>query len=102
MNFIFFYILFFWFMLVFYKWSELDKPDSWLRNKIPNKGKFWDFVYKLSKCQLCMESHIGFLLALPIFIYNMVDYQGVEFFFYGWAAAGYNYIVKTVLNALNE
>jgi hypothetical protein len=95
MIFIYFFLLYYWFLIGFYKITDLDKPDSWVRNKIP-QGKIGNFFYKMSECQYCMESNIGLLLSIPVIIYNIVDFQGIELFFFGWAASGLLQLIKTI------
>jgi hypothetical protein len=45
-------------------------------------------------CELCMESHIGFLISIPI----AIQYQDWRLLLLGYSAAGLNNIIKRIIN----
>ena len=55
-----FFLLFWWFMLIFYK---LNIPVKFY-NRFPST-----FTDRLTNCEFCQESHIGTLFALILFLY---------------------------------
>lgn len=92
---IIFYLFFWWLIQVFYKITSLDQEDCKIKTFVRNiKAKrTGDFLSSLVDCQLCMESHIGFLISLFIF-YNYCNY---EYLLLGYSAAGLNNIIKRVI-----
>lgn len=93
--FFFFYLLFWWVMCIIYKVTDIQNPNGKIREYVqlkPRESKFWDFVDKLFQCEFCMESHIGFCLSLPIFLYT----QYWEIFFWGWCAASLSNQIKQI------
>jgi hypothetical protein len=91
-----FYLLFWWFIQVFYKVTYLDQEDCSIKNKV--RRIVWkrtgDFLSALVDCELCMESHIGFLISIPI----AIQYQDWRLLLLGYSAAGLNNIIKRIIN----
>lgn len=67
---------------------------SWIWYAIKRSKRAIDFIYKLLECQLCMESHIGFLISIPI----AYCYQDLIFMLLGYSAAGFNNIIKRLIH----
>ncbi len=88
-----FFLLFWWAMQIFYKLTGLRDGGSALLEKAAGiKNKYLgDFIYSLLQCELCMESHLGALLALPLAYYM----EQPELFFFGYMSAGLSHIIKT-------
>lgn len=81
LDFIYFFLLFWWFMLIFYK---LDAPVK-IYNRFSNK-----FIDDLTNCEFCLESHIGTVFALLLFLY-CGDYFVLTF---GYMAASLSNLLK--------
>lgn len=65
MEFLSFFLAYYYVLILFYKW---DAPAIIkLGQKIPLVGRFF---YDLSSCEFCMENHLAFLFAIPIYIYT--------------------------------
>ena len=88
------YFLFWWLCQIVYKITDLDKQDNSIKNYVANiKSKLLgDFLYKLVGCQLCMESHLAFIIFLPFAIIN----QDVFLIGFGYSMAGFNSIIKSL------
>ena len=91
-----FYLLFWWFMQIFYKITSLDKEDCRIKTLVRGmKAKrTGDILSGLVDCQLCMESHLGFFLSIPIAFY----YEDYMLLLLGYSAAGFNNIIKKIIN----
>jgi hypothetical protein len=91
-TFLILFPFYWWLIQLFYKLTDLDKPDnvyySWACN-IKNKFLGWFFT-SLFECQFCMESHIGFILSLGLVFY----YDNLELIILGYAFAGLRDIIK--------
>lgn len=90
-----FYLLFWWLIQIFYKVTSLDQEDCKIKNFVRRiKAKrTGDFLSALVDCQLCMESHIGFVISISIaYFYN--DWRLIVL---GYSAAGLNNIIKRVI-----
>lgn len=98
------FLLYWWCMQLIYKLTDFDEINSTLRNRLPNNA-VGNFFYKLFSCQFCMESHIGFLLTLPIsynalcFVWNDgITYDNIignlHLIFIGWIFAAMANIIK--------
>ena len=101
---IIFFLFHWWAMRIFYKITDFDKPNSILRDKIES-----DLLYKLCSCKLCMESHIGFILSIPIIIwtilylnktgYSLENFAYVcHYFVIGYISAGLSNILNMFIN----
>lgn len=92
---IFFYLLFWWLIQIFYKITELDQEDCKIKTYVRRikQKQIGDFLSNLVDCQLCMESHIGFLISIFL-VYNYCNY---EYILLGYSAAGFNNIVKRII-----
>ena len=81
MDFIKFFLFFWWVMIILYK------------NNIPQKfyNKFkYKLIDKLTNCEFCMESHIGTFLSIGlVFLYSDLNYL-----FFGFMAAALSNILK--------
>jgi len=91
-----FYFLFWWAMQIFYKITSLDQEDCKIKNKVRRiKNKLTgDFLSELVDCQICMESHIGLIVSIPI-AYLYFDYK---LLLLGYSAAGLNNIIYRIIN----
>ena len=91
-----FYLLFWWFIQVFYKITSLDQEDCKIKTFVRQlKAKRTGNVLSdLVDCQLCMESHLGFIISLPIAFY----YYDYKLLLLGYSAAGFNNIIKRIIN----
>lgn len=90
-----FYLLFWWFIQLFYNVTSLDQEDCRIKTYVRNmKAKrTGDFLSELVDCQLCMESHIGFIISVPIVFY----YNDWRLLALGYSAAGLNNIIKRLI-----
>ena len=80
-DFIIFFLVFWWVMLIIYK---VNAPEK-LYNRFKNK-----FIDQLTSCEFCMESHIACLLAIPLAFY-LLD---LKFLLFGIMSASLSNILK--------
>lgn len=106
-QFIFFFLLHRWCVVVFAKLNKLDEESSPLRDWAANikKKRTGDFIYGALVCRSpCLDSHIGLALSIPIIIYKSIEMINSSdmfyfigsnwyYFFFGWMAAGLSNII---------
>lgn len=102
------FLIFHWLMQLIYKLTDFDKPNSKIRDNLP-QNKVGNFFYRMFECQFCMESHVGFIISLP-FSFTVIEkwilvdfstlffYQNIHLIFIGWVLAAANSIIKSIKN----
>jgi len=86
MEFLAFFLVYHYLLILFYKW---DAP-KFIRKlqKTPLLGRFF---YDLSECEFCMENHIAFAFAAPIYIYT----SNLVVFLFAIMATALSQLLKT-------
>lgn len=101
-HFIFFFLLYYWFCDFFVVATKLDQEFSPLRDWATRLKS--DKIENALTCPFCRNSHLGFLLSIPIVFAKSIElYYSLDvylflcgnwfYFFFGWASAGLKNII---------
>ena len=84
LEFIIFYLLFWWVMSILTK-------DNWIPNKLENIGNWFkknsllsNLFLGVSECKFCLENHVASLMAVGYFFYLYNPSYPIDYYYLIW------------------